>query len=100
MRWVFKVIDGPEAGRAFEWAGERIVLVGRALHAHFRFRGDDPYMSELHCMLELGPGRCLLRDLDSTNGTLVNGKKVARAELQGGDEIQLGKTTIKVQAIG
>jgi len=98
MRWVFKVVDGPEAGRQFEpRGGERFFLVGRELHAHLRFGGDDPYISGVHCLLEVLPARCLLRDLESTNGTLVNGRRVSHAELRSGDEIRLGKTTVRVE---
>lgn len=99
MRWLFKIIDGPEIGRELECTGERFLLMGRDLHTQLHFRGEDPYISGVHCLLEILPARCLLRDLESTNGTLVNGKKITHAELQDGDEVQVGKTTLKVEAL-
>ncbi|MBI2988995.1 MAG: FHA domain-containing protein [Deltaproteobacteria bacterium] len=97
MSWVFRVTEGAQAGRRFECRGERFLLVGCDLHAHIRLRGDDPYISGVHCLLEALPSRLLVRDLESTNGTLVNGRRVRYAELKDGDEIRLGRTTLKVE---
>jgi pSer/pThr/pTyr-binding forkhead associated (FHA) protein len=40
---------------------------------------------------------CLVRDLDSCNGTLVNGREVRRARLRRGDLLVLGETEIRVR---
>src|SRR2546429_4580252 len=49
-----------------------------------------------HCLLEIAPPRCFLRDLGSTNGTYVNGQKVSEAFLHSGDRIQGGQSVLEV----
>jgi pSer/pThr/pTyr-binding forkhead associated (FHA) protein len=52
--------------------------------------GCDDTVSRHHARLELRDGRWFLVDLDSSNGTLVNGRRVRDAEVRAGDEIRLG----------
>ncbi len=51
-------------------------------------------------MIEMNPPQCRLTDMESTNGTRVNGQKVAMADLKDGDLITAGKTTLLVSVIG
>ena len=51
-------------------------------------------------MIEMNPPQCRLTDMESTNGTKVNGQKVAMADLKDGDLITAGKTTLLVSMIG
>ena len=51
--------------------------------------GDDT-VSRHHARLELREGRWFLVDLDSSNGTLVNGRRVHDTEVRPGDRILLG----------
>lgn len=56
----------------------------------------DPGVSRHHAeVLEESGGWCKLRDLGSTNGTLVNGATVTEHRLQDGDRFQLGNTLIE-----
>lgn len=58
---------------------------------------DDPYASGYHAKILLKNDDCILEDLDSTNGTLLNGNKVVgRKYLNSGDEITIGNTSFKV----
>jgi pSer/pThr/pTyr-binding forkhead associated (FHA) protein len=41
-----------------------------------------------------------INDLGSTNGTLVNGKRIDQADLEDGDEITIGETTFTFRAAG
>jgi hypothetical protein len=56
---------------------------------------DNLAVSRLHAVLEKDKGNYFVRDCDSLNGTQVNGKPVGRARLQPGDEIIIGKHTLK-----
>jgi pSer/pThr/pTyr-binding forkhead associated (FHA) protein len=56
---------------------------------------DNLSVSRLHAVLECDKGDYYIRDCDSLNGTLVNGKKVGRAKLEHGDQIVLGKHKLK-----
>jgi hypothetical protein len=58
---------------------------------------DDDSVSRRHAEVALRAGECLIRDLDSCNGTLVNGHPVGRARLRRGDLIVLGETEIRVR---
>jgi pSer/pThr/pTyr-binding forkhead associated (FHA) protein len=56
----------------------------------------DDTVSRRHAELRLVEGRWMLRDLGSTNGTWVNGRRVMEAEVAPGDELQLGAVTIRI----
>jgi transcriptional regulator with GAF, ATPase, and Fis domain len=53
----------------------------------------DPSVSRKHCLLSAQDGRFRVRDLDSRNGTLVNGAGVEEQWLQHGDEIAAGDSS-------
>ncbi|HKA14348.1 MAG TPA: FHA domain-containing protein [Myxococcota bacterium] len=63
-------------------------LVGRGPGVDAAF--PDPEMSQRHLRIEFARGRFQVTDLDSTNGTRVNGTGIATAELAHGDRIQAG----------
>lgn len=55
----------------------------------------DPASSRKHCMIKYSSGFTVVVDMGSSNGTRVNGKKIAREEvLHDGDIIQIGKTLL------
>ncbi|MEX1366525.1 MAG: FHA domain-containing protein [Nannocystaceae bacterium] len=51
---------------------------------------DDQGVSRQHAVIELSDGFATLRDLDSTNGTFLNGSPIKQAAVREGDRIQLG----------
>ena len=57
---------------------------------------DDPEMSQRHLRIEFTRGRFHAIDLDSTNGTRVNGTGVSSAELAHGDRIQAGAHVFQI----
>ena len=63
-------------------------LVGRGPDVDAGF--DDPEMSQRHLRIEFARGRFHAIDLDSTNGTRVNGVGIESAELAHGDRITAG----------
>jgi pSer/pThr/pTyr-binding forkhead associated (FHA) protein len=57
----------------------------------------DDFVSTVHARIVPSPGGPLLQDMDSTNGTLLNGRRVADATpLAAGDEIEVGTVKLKV----
>lgn len=56
---------------------------------------DNLAVSGEHAVIEMGPGGVTLEDLDSTNGTYVNGKAIKRQALQHNDTIEVGKYRIR-----
>jgi serine/threonine-protein kinase len=83
-------------GRAFTFDQHDTFLIGRSDTAHL-YLPDDRFFSRNHCILEINPPRCFLRDLGSTNGTYVNGQRVQEAYLHNGDQVQGGQTVLAVE---
>lgn len=99
--------DGvPAALRVLEGAGKGDTW---AIHGAFRIgRGDanelaisDRNVSTLHAIIEpAGPGRFRIRDLESRNGTFVNGERVTDRVLEDGDVVVLGSVVLKYRTDG
>lgn len=96
MQVNLKVLAGPYKGRIFSFDQPDTFLIGRTEDAHLCLP-DDRFFSRHHCLLEVNPPRCFLRDLGSTNGTFVNGQRVRKAFLNNGDQIQGGATILLVE---
>src|SRR3954454_24571884 len=73
---------------AHELTGE-VISVGRAPENTIHI--DDPSVSSRHAQLHLVGETFHLQDLDSTNGTRVNGENVTSVALRVGDRIRFGK---------
>ncbi len=96
MRVTLRVLEGPYTGREFTFEQHDTFLIGRSEDAHL-YLPEDKFFSRHHCLLEIAPPRCFLRDLGSTNGTFVNGQRVPEAFLRSGDRIQGGRTVLQVE---
>jgi general secretion pathway protein E len=57
---------------------------------------EDTQAGRFHCVVEKGAEGFMLRDLDSRNGTKVNGKPVRASVLYDGDVISIGKSEMKL----
>ncbi len=57
----------------------------------------DPILSRHHCRVSFHGGVLSVEDLDSANGTLVNGDEVKTAELHDGDTVTIGDTVLRVR---
>lgn len=99
MRVRLRVISGPQTGRDFTFERHETFMIGRSPDVQFCLP-QDRYFSRHHCLLEIAPPQCFLRDLNSTNGTYVNGIKVEAAHLKNGDRIQGGETVLEVEVSG
>jgi len=87
---VLRVIEGPDAGAHYRLPPEEPQLIGRSSEA---LPITDQSVSRRHAELTPDGGRWWVRDLDSANGTLVNGSAIdGRVELRPGDEIRCGGT--------
>ncbi len=96
MQVNLKVTAGPYKGRIFSFTQHDSFLIGRSPDAHLCLP-NDRYFSRNHCLLEMNPPHSYLRDLDSTNGTFLNGQRVKDAFLKNGDRIQCGETILIVE---
>lgn len=96
MQVNLRVLAGPYKDRVFCFTQPDTFLIGRSNDAHLCLT-DDKFFSRHHCLLEINPPHCFLRDLGSTNGTFVNGQRVAEAFLESGAQIQGGETVLLVE---
>jgi eukaryotic-like serine/threonine-protein kinase len=96
MQVNLKVTAGPYKGRIFSFTQHDTFLIGRSADAHLCLP-EDRFFSRNHCLLEMNPPHSFLRDLNSTNGTFLNGQRVKDAHLKNGDRIQCGETILVVE---
>src|SRR3981189_861721 len=96
MQVTLRVLAGPDTARPFPARAHPTFLIGRSHDAHLCL-SDDRFFSRNHCLLEISPPRCFLRDLGSTNGTFVNNQRAPQAFLKNGDLIQGGETVLSVE---
>lgn len=96
MQVTLRVVSGPHKGRVFTFDQHDTFLIGRSETAQFCLP-EDRFFSRHHCLLEIAPPQCFLRDLNSTNGTYVNGNRVESSYLKSGDTIQGGETVLSVE---
>ncbi len=90
-------IKGPEGLTNFI-CSEPITTMGRR---GVDIKLNDLDCSRLHAQIEIvGSKKALIKDLASTNGTFLNGKKTSTEELKTGDIIQVGQTFLKVSIEG
>lgn len=87
--------DSIELNRGSVYPVRDMINIGRKDDNHLVL--NDPFISSYHASLFVEEGKLILRDLNSTNGTLRNGKKVkGDVELFIGDELRLGRIIFKV----
>jgi signal transduction histidine kinase len=87
-----QVLQGPDRGKRFELPENEPQLIGRSSEA---LPVTDTTVSRRHAELTPDDGRWFLRDLDSSNGTFVNGTRLRdRLELSPGDQIRVGSTLL------
>lgn len=88
------VITSPSSssvGRMFRVTKDEVIL-GRGIQSDILV--DDDGVSRYHAKIALRGDKRWLVDLDSTNGTFLNGAKVKEQALAEGDKIQMGRATV------
>ena len=92
--WLLKTPEGAEPAFTFRIMPGSIKTIGRAPGAEFIV--DASLVSRLHCQVTAGATELEVVDLDSTNGTFVNGLRVTRATLKEGDRLGVGRVELIV----
>ena len=91
--WILESSDATERV-TFRMPPSSVKTIGRSAGAEFIV--DAALVSRLHCQLTATTDRLRVKDLDSTNGTFVNGKRVQNAELHVGDTLSIGRVDLTV----
>ena len=95
--FLLMVVEGPDRGTKFAIDGSTPsrLLIGKSPSCDLKL--TDPAVSRRHASLYISRGKLRLTDLESTNGTFVNGISIVDAWLDGGEFLRMGATTFHVQ---
>ncbi|MEN0020155.1 MAG: ATP-binding protein [Planctomycetota bacterium] len=89
---ILTVIQGPDRGKRFELPANEPQLIGRSSEA---LPISDDTVSRRHAELTPDGDEWFIRDLDSQNGTYLNGTRLrGRRQLRPGDQIRTGSTLL------
>ncbi|CAN5777624.1 hypothetical protein BH23GEM9_BH23GEM9_25970 [soil metagenome] len=85
----FVATTGDDKGTAHRISGDR-TTIGAAMDCDVEIHGA--HVSDRHASLRFREGEFTLTDLDSTNGTFVNGDRISQRKLEDGDRVGFGST--------
>src|SRR5213079_874979 len=88
----FQILEGVDKGRAFR-ALPTPVTIGREEGNVLRL--NDERVSRFHAKIQFDNGEIILTDLESTNGTRVNGNVVQIRRLRPGDRVGIGRSLLR-----
>jgi pSer/pThr/pTyr-binding forkhead associated (FHA) protein len=95
--WILKTAEGAEPHLTFRILPGSVKTAGRAPRADFIV--DATLVSRLHCRLTASGAEIEVVDLESTNGTFLNGERIAkRATAKAGDRIGIGGVELVVSS--
>jgi pSer/pThr/pTyr-binding forkhead associated (FHA) protein len=93
--WLLRTADDAPEPFTFRILPGNIKTIGRASRADFIV--DAALVSRIHCRLTAGANELEVVDLQSTNGTYVNGERTAQAKLKPGDRLGVGRVELRVE---
>ena len=89
------MLESTEPAMTLRLTENTVKTVGRTARADFIV--EAPLVSRIHCRLTASSSdQLVVEDLGSTNGTLVNGKKVERSVLKTGDVLTVGRVEFRI----
>ncbi len=93
--WILRTAEGADPDLTFRILPGSVRTAGRAPGANFIV--DATLVSRVHCRLTAGASEIEIVDLDSTNGTFLNGERIDnRAMARSGDRIGIGRVELIV----
>jgi pSer/pThr/pTyr-binding forkhead associated (FHA) protein len=97
--WILRTADTSTPPQTFRLTPGVLRTLGRTARADFVV--GAAMISKIHCRFSVGPaGDLEVEDLNSTNGTYVNGRRVSRAVLVAGDRLRVGRLELDVVRAG
>src|SRR5437764_1140325 len=95
--WVLRTSEGADPAFTFRILPGSIKTIGRSTGADFIV--EAPLVSRIHCRLTAGAADLEVVDLESTNGTFVNGQRTDRGTLRAGDRLGVGRVELTVNLV-
>lgn len=93
-RYALRTIKGLPPDGYYELSGT--MRVGRSDENEIAL--NDPSVSRAHASIETAGPTPMVRDLGSTNGTFVNGRRIEREALRNGDDVRFGNTRMRFES--
>jgi pSer/pThr/pTyr-binding forkhead associated (FHA) protein len=97
VMWTLETDDSTDDRVTFRIPAGSIKTIGRSTGAQFIV--EAALVSRLQCQLSATADSLQVKDLNSTNGTFVNGKRVQTARLEDGDRLGVGRVELIVSKI-
>lgn len=95
MQVKLSVVHGKPQGKTVIFSRGQYVI-GRG--SECQLRPNSEWVSRQHCMVRVSEKNAFIRDLGSTNGTLVNGARlIGERRLEDGDRVQVGPLVFEVR---
>lgn len=91
------IIESGEYGSKKIPLPDKSIVIGRKEGSDIMLR--DSNVSRRHAKIEIIMGKHLISDLESTNGTIVNGNRITSIILEDGDQIKLGSTVLEYRVV-
>jgi pSer/pThr/pTyr-binding forkhead associated (FHA) protein len=97
--WLLRALDADvNHPVSFRLMAGAVQTIGRAGSADFCL--DVPLVSRLHCRIEVAAdGEVEVVDLDSTNGTWIDGQRITRAPLRPGSVLRVGRVEFALEPV-
>lgn len=92
MQAVLEVTTGPHTGHRIPLSLGVPIRIGRTAKADYVV-SEDTFLSGAHFYVEWSGDQCIVRDLNSSNGTFLNGTRTSEASLRDGDVITAGQSS-------
>ena len=93
--WILRTVDDTSPEKTFRILPGGVRTIGRAVGADFIV--DAPLVSRVHCRVTaMADGTLEVHDLQSTNGTYVNGARVDTGRMSSGDRLGVGRVELVV----
>lgn len=96
--WVLKAKTGSIVGKSFPIPSTGKMVIGRANNCDIQLPAN--HVSRQHAEVHIAGGKLLVKDLNSSNGTFINRKKVSDGELKNGDEVRFDTFSFEVAGPG
>ena len=91
--WILRTVDEATPEKTFRIMPGGVRTLGRATGADFIV--DAPLISRVHCRLTaMADGTLEVHDLESTNGTYINGARVETGRMSSGDRLGVGRVEL------
>ncbi|MCY1022259.1 sigma 54-interacting transcriptional regulator [Pyxidicoccus sp. MSG2] len=91
-RFRFTVLEGPQPGLVKDSNADTFSIGSHALNDLVL---EEPTVSRFHCEVKIDRDGARVRDLDSRNGTVLDGVHVREAYLRGGSVLRLGRVSVR-----